>query len=345
MTDLNNLDEIRKLDPKDVFGSTEKLYNQCKQIWEFVKSCDINSSNVKNILICGMGGSAYGGHVVLSAFKDELKVPLVIINDYHLPEFVDSATLVIITSYSGTTEESISCLEEAKRKKAQTIVLTSGGLLKESTEKGYSQGVIFSPEHNPSGQPRLGTGYIVLGTIAILNKLGFLNITDEQVNNAVEFLNTDKENIIESAKELAQKIKGSVPLLIASGFLEGNIHIIRNQINETAKNFSEFAVVPELNHHLMEGLKNPENKKITALFFLSSLYSEIIQKRLTLTKDVVEKNGIEHFKYNVKGENKLTQVLNVLSFGAYFSFYLAILYDQDPSVIPWVDYFKDQLKK
>lgn len=345
MKNLDNLEEIKKLDPKNVYGSTQMLSQQCKQVWDFVKAQDIKVENVKNILICGMGGSAYGGHVALSLFRDQLKVPMVVLNDYHVPSFVDSSTLVIVTSYSGTTEESLSCLEEAKQKQAQAIVLTSGGLLKQLSEKGYANSVLFSPEYNPSGQPRLGTGYIVLGTIAILNKLDLIKLDDDSVQKAIEELDSEKENIEKSAKELATKIQGNIPLIIAAEFLEGNAHIMRNQINETAKSFSDFALLPELNHHLMEGLKNPVDRKLVTLFLTSDLYSGNISKRIDLTKDVVEKNGVAPLEYVVKGEDKLSQMLNVLSFGAYLSFYLAILYDQDPSVIPWVDYFKEQLHK
>ena len=342
MKDLNNLEEIKKLDPKNVFGSTQMLYDQCWQIWQDVKDLNITAT-VENIIICGMGGSAYGGHVLKSMFDETLGKPLLVINDYNLPAFAGENTLVVLTSYSGTTEETLSCARKAKEKGCQIVVLTSGGSLEKLVKEENYQGLVFDPKHNPSGQPRLGTGYIVLGTIAIFNKLGFITVEDNKLAEALEFLRKENENIMENAKTLAIKIQGKIPLIIAAEFLEGNSHIIRNQINETAKSFSDFAVLPELNHHLMEGLKNPADRKLVCLFFSSPLYSQNIKKRLMLTKEVVKKNGVEAIEYNVKGEDKISQMLEVLSFGAFLSFYLAILYDQDPSVIPWVDYFKEQL--
>lgn len=343
MADLNNLSDIKKLDPKDVFGSSKLLDKQCEQIWNDVKNLNLPVANIKNIVICGMGGSSYGGHVTLSMFKDKLNVPLVVQNGYDLPAFADSSTLVVLTSYSGNTEETLSCANEAKNKGSKTIVLTSGGKLADFIKDNTMQGIVFEPVNNPSGQPRLGTGYIVLGTIAILNKLGIIEIKESEVTDAIDHLRNAQENIMREAKKLAQEIEGRIPLIFASLFLEGNAHIIRNQLNETAKSFSAFEDIPELNHHLMEGLKNPKGRKLVCLFLDSEFYPQIIKKRITLTKDVVNKNGVKPLEYKAKGETKLSQMLEILSLGGFLSFYLAVLYDQDPSVIPWVDYFKEQL--
>src|SRR3989338_5346876 len=330
---------MNNLDPKDVEGSTGMLVSQCRQIWEDSKALAVERYlSIQNIVLCGMGGSAYGGYVVNALFKNELKIPLYSNNDYDLPGFADENTLVILSSYSGTTEEVLSCSEAAKKQGCK-ICSISGG--KKLTDAGLN----FEPKFNPSGQPRLGTGYMVLGVIGILNKLGFLELTDSEVETAVKELEENQENIKMQAKELSSKIKESIPLVFAAQHLGGNAHILRNQFNETAKNFSAFSLLSELNHHLMEGLKNPEDKKLIVLFLSSQLYSERMIKRFELTKDVVSKQGIPYLEYKASGSNKLSQMLNALSFGGYLSLYLAFLYKIDPSLIPWVDYFKNELKK
>lgn len=340
MIDLDNLTELKKLDPKDVLGSTGMLANQCRQIWELAKDLEFPQEykKVQNIVICGMGGSAYGGYVTSSLFKDQLKVPLLSNNDYHLPGFVNKETLVILSSYSGTTEEVLSCQEEAFSKGLKITAISS-------SEKLGKPSLVFDPKFNPSGQPRLGTGYMVLGTIAILNKLGLINISDEQIAQALSELETNQDQIRNRAREIARKIYGFIPVIIAAEFLGGNNHILRNQLNETAKSFSAFSHLSELNHHLMEGLKNPEDKKLFVLFINSEIYSDKISKRAKLTQDVVGKNNIAFDEYIPQGSTKLSQMLNVLSFGGYLSLYTAFLYGQDPSVIPWVDYFKRELEK
>lgn len=347
MIDLNNLEEIKKLDPKNVYTSTEMLADQCEQIWNDAKNLNFPQEyrNIQNIIVCGMGGSAYGGHVALSLFKDELKIPLYVNNDYALPAFADENSLVILTSYSGSTEETLSCLGDAARRNCKIIGLTSGGKLEETLKNSGKEIFIFESKFNPSNQPRLGTGYIVLGTIAILNKLGILNLDEKDVQDAIENLKNNKDKIKESAKEISKNLQNFIPIIFASEFLEGNSHIIRNQFNETSKNFSSFYALPELNHHLMEGLQNPKDNKLKVLFINSNLYSEKIKKRITLTKDVVSKNNIGFVEFEVNSNSKLSQSLEVLSFGGYVTLYLALLYGLDPSIIPWVDYFKENLNK
>lgn len=347
MIDLNNLEQIKKLDPKDVYGSTGMFVSQCEQIWQDSKNINVQGdlSGVKNIVLCGMGGSAYGGYVVQALFKDRLSVPLISNNDYTLPAFVNEKTLVVLSSYSGSTKESLTAGEEAKEKGAKIAGITNGGKLGAFlTENNYPR-LIFDAKFNPSGQPRLATGYMVLGFIALLDKLGVQPLTDEEVTTAVKEVQNAQEEIKTQAQEIAKKLVGYIPVIFSAEFLGGNAHIMRNQFNETAKSFAAYAELPELNHHLMEGLKNPEGHKLEVLFINSNLYSEKINKRNTLTKDVVGKNNVPFVEYSPAGTSKLAQSLNLLSFGGYVTLYLGLLYGLDPSLIPWVDWFKQELSK
>lgn len=347
MIDLNNPSTFKQLDPKDVYGSTGLLANQVKQVLEDFKSINAPSDykNVKNIVISGMGGSAYGGHVALSLLKKDLSVPVYINNDYTLPSFVNSDSLVVLISYSGSTEETLASAKEALSKKAKISGITTGGSLGEFLKQNSNFCYIFDPKNNPSGQPRLGTGYTVIGTLSLINKLGLSKDFVSDFNTSVLELENASEQIKNTAIEMSQKLSGFMPIVFAAEFLGGNSHIIRNQFNETSKTFSFFSEIPELNHHLMEGLKYPSDKKMKVLFINSNLYSPLIKKRLELTKDVISKNNIEWLEYSPTGSNITSQMLNVLSFGGYITFYLGILCGQDPSLIPWVDYFKEMLKK
>lgn len=338
---------MNSLDPKNVLGSVEMFLDQCEQIWNEASSLKFPEEyqQVKNIVVCGMGGSAYGGYVVPALFKDQLKVPLLSNNDYHIPAFTDTNTLAILSSYSGGTEEVLSAKEEAQKRGLKITGLTIGGELADFFKKDHIPSLIFEPKFNPSGQPRLGMGYMVLGIIAILNKLRLISISDEEVTQAVSEVRQAQDQIKKQAQNLAEKIQGAIPIIFAAEFLVGNAHILRNQFNETSKSFSAFSPLPELNHHLMEGLKNPPDKKLFVLFISSDIYSDKLRKRVELTKDVVERNSVEWGEYQPSGSSKLSQVLNVLSFGGFLTYYLAMLYGQDPSVIPWVDYFKEQLEK
>ena len=346
MIDLNNLEEIKKLDPKDVYGSTGMFINQCRQIHELVEKAELPDRLLKSdpgsVVFSGMGGSAYGGHVCLSLFKDEIEIPMFLNSDYGLPKFVNSDTLVILTSYSGGTEETLSSMELAKSIGANKIALTTGGKL---AELAGNDSIVFDPKFNPSGQPRLGTGYIVLGTIEILRRIGLLKHSSEDVVNAIDEVEKNIEQIKSEAMELSKKIIGCIPVIFAGSIFEGNAHILRNQFNETAKSFSSFHYIPEANHHVMEGLKNPEGRKLVSLFLDSEIYDAKIKKRMELTKDVVRQNNTEVLSYKIKGQTKLSQSLELLAFGGYLTLYTGLLYGQDPSLIPWVDYFKEKLSK
>ncbi|MDD5147808.1 MAG: bifunctional phosphoglucose/phosphomannose isomerase [Candidatus Daviesbacteria bacterium] len=338
---------MTNLDPKNVFGSTAMLPDQCSYIWEMVKNMDFpdNLKSASDITLCGMGGSRYGAYIVQSLYNDMLKVPFFGYGDYHIPAYLSKKSLFILSSYSGGTEEPISSAEEVLERGYPVIGITSGGKVLEMSKKHNFPSIVFDQKYNPSHQPRLGTGYMVLGTIAILTRLGYLQISDDEVKKAIEELQIAQEEIKNKAKEEAEKLQGYIPLIFAAQHLAGNAHIIRNQLNETSKSFSAFEDIPELNHHLMEGLKNPQDKKLMAIFLVSDFYEDKHKKRITLTEDIVSQNGIECLEYKPTGSSKLSQCLNVLSFGGYLTLYLAFAYGQDPGVVPWVDYFKEQLAK
>ncbi|MBI2411173.1 MAG: hypothetical protein HYV32_04750 [Candidatus Kerfeldbacteria bacterium] len=347
MIDLTNREALAALDPKNVYGSTEMFADQCQQIIDDHFDIELYTDaykNSANIVLCGMGGSAYGGYIAQSLFHDELQRPLMVNSDYHLPGFVNEQSLVLLSSYSGSTEEPLSCAEEAKVRKANITGFSSGGALAKLFPTQYP-GFIFEPKHNPSGQPRLGTGYMSMGTIALLRQLGVISITKEEAQAAVQEVRANQEATKQQAMAIAQQIQQTIPVMFAAEHLGGNVHILRNQMNETAKSFAAYGELPELNHHFMEGLKYPQDKKLTVIFINSSHYSAHLQKRMALTKEVVSKNNIAWVEYQAAGSTKLAQMLNVLSFGGYLSLFEAFIYGLDPSLIPWVDYFKEQLRQ
>lgn len=347
MNDLKNLEEIKKLDPKNVLGSTQLFISQCEQMIEILKTLEFSEDlkTAKNIVFSGMGGSALGAQIVYYLYKDKLKVPFYINNDYSLPAFANEDTLIILSSYSGSTEETIASAREAIIKKCKITAITTGGELSKILDENSISYLKFDPKNNPSGQPRLGTGYSVLAAIGILMKLGFIDNNNQNLVKSLTPIKQYQQNILDEAMKLAESFKDTIPLIFAGEFLVGAAHVLRNQFNETSKTFASYSPLPELNHHLMEGLKNPKDKNLTVLVIESDLYSEKIKRRIELTKDVVSKNNIPLQTYKAGSPDKLGQVLEVLSFGGYLTFYLSILYDQDPSLIPWVDYFKKELSK
>lgn len=356
---MNNLDDIaaiKKIDTVNVLGSIEQLAGQCEQAWSEVSQIKFPDSykNINNIVFSGMGGSALGAYVIKSLLENSLPVPFEVVNDYMLPAYVNENTLVILGSYSGTTEETVKCAKKALEKKAQTTGLATGGTLAQLFKDAAVPVYIFNPKFNPSNQPRLGTGYSVFGILAILQKLGLVTIDNQDVEETICILEKGRQTYgvdipisQNKSKQLAQTWLNKIPIIVSAEFLTQVGRVIRNQLHESAKSFAAYHEIPELNHHLMEGLSNPKtNKEVLRFLFLSSPgYCAKIKKRFTITHDVVAKQGIAIDDFVPTADSHLAQALECIQFGAYTNYYLAMLYDLDPSKIPWVDYFKAELAK
>lgn len=330
-----------------VFKSMNFFPKQIQDSFEKSSKLDLPKEyyQVKNIVACGMGGSRFPHYIIKELFKEEIKIPYLINDDYILPGFVNSDTLVILSSYSGTTEEVLTAGQKAYEKNAKIVGISNGGELKIFLEKIKAPGYFFDPVYNPSNQPRIGFGYLIGGIMGLLFNLKILNL--EKNDTLLSINNIDVKRIEEDAKLMAKKIVNKYPYYIVSEFLTGIGNAIANQTNETAKSISSFRVIPELNHHLMEGLKNPkELAKISLfIFFFSKLFSPSIQKRFYITKEVVEKNNIETVWYELKGKDKIEQAFELMIFGNFLTVYLSDLYGENPATVPYVDYFKKKLKE
>lgn len=346
MIDLNDKQAIAQIDKANAYGSVGLLARQCRQAWRETQKIEFPSDykDVENIVLCGMGGSAYAALIIKALYSDALTLPLELVNGYNLPRYVNENTLVLLSSYSGTTEEVINCGNQAISQGAKITGVCNGAELGHLLKNNHLPSYIFEEIYNPAKQPRLGQGYMIFGHIGILAKIGLLKVARDDVIKTIDFLEKNNNQIEELAKKLSTQLLEKIPVIVASEHLSGNAHVMRNQFNETAKNFAAYSLISELNHHLMEGLVHPKVRILTFLFLRSSLYSPIIKKRFDLTKDVIEKNNVQVFDIEVKGETKLEQMLYVLAFGGYHTFYLGIVYKQDPSLILWVDFFKEKLK-
>lgn len=347
---------IEELDQANNIGSIEQLGDQVQHIWKLAKEITFDESyqDIDKVVVAGMGGSALGTHVIQTVFKDELKVPVIVCSDYSLPSYVDERTLVVASSYSGNTEETLSAIQDGIEKKAKITGITAGGkLAKLLQENGYPV-LAFEAKHNPSNSPRMALGYSIFGQMSLFSQIGLLPITEEdyqQVLTSIARLQMSLSRHVEQeenpAKLLAFNFVERQPIITASEHLEGVSHVFANQINENSKTYAEFRVIPEINHHLMEGLQFPTANE-SNLFFLtlhSDLYLESNQKRIDLTEQVLEKNHISFLSYQLQAPSKIAQAFELILLGSYTSYYLAMINNQDPTPNPWVDWFKSELKK
>lgn len=353
---LDDPKTMASYDKSKVAETISFLPDQINQSWDELIKLKLPKSynNFQNIVVCGMGGSNLATELIRSVYGANINMPVVLVRNYHLPQYVNNKTLVIVISYSGNTEETVSSLNEALAKKAKIFVLASGGKLITMAKKNNIPHYQISKKLNPCNQPRYAVGLQLGAILALFNNLKLIKLQDHELKQSTEYLTILNQTFTANieggsnfAKKLAWELQGQLPILVAADFLTANIHILANQINESAKNITQYYAIPELNHHLLEGLKLPMpiTSKIKFLFFNSNLYSDIIKKRFYVTEKVLKNQEIKFIDYSISSDSKLLTSLEVLLLGSWISYYLTILNKQNPIDIPWVDLFKKELGK
>jgi glucose/mannose-6-phosphate isomerase len=351
---IDDAKTIARLDSGNVRASISALPDQIASAWRDARKVFVPASykNADQVVVAGMGGSSLPAHIINSVYGRALRVPFSFFNGYELPGSVGKHSVIIVSSYSGTTEETIACFKAAKSRQAKIIGITSGGPLAKMLRREKAPAYIFDPVHNPCRQPRLGIGYTAAGLLGLLDSMKVIGASTNDVANIPDELRSLSApwspNISSNdnpAKLMAHALAGTVPVIISAEHLIGNGHAFQNEIHECAKQFSVAFPVPELNHHLMEGLTNPaELRRLLAFLFIDSdLYAERISRRLKVTQKVLAKQGYGFNLWKASHASPLGQAFETLAFGSWVSFYMAIQNRIDPSNIPWVDFFKKEL--
>lgn len=328
---------------KKGISSIEALPDQCQQAWDESRKVGFPEEYKSpwNVAVCGMGASGLPVDVVKSVFPTN--VPLELVQSYDLPSWVGNKTLVVLSSYSGETEEVLSCAEQAAASGALLAGITTGGKLAEVLSHHGYPGYVFEPRHNPSAQPRFGLGYMIFSLLGILAKTSVITET-VSVEEGIRHMRQNEQKISAEAEEFTAKVKEKGMLVFAADHLSGNARIFANQLNETAKTFATAFTIPAANHHLLEGLKYPK-ENLVGVFLESSNYSDKMKKRFELTQAIVEKNGFSTYRYKLQKHSLVSEMLETLFFSSMASLQLALLYNEDPLETPWVDYFKEELSK
>lgn len=325
----------------------DHLGEQVRHAYDGAKQVPLPASyaSVSHVVLVGMGGSELGADIVRTALASKLTIPLEVVSGYRLPATATADALVILSSFSGTTEEVLNAYKEAKKLGRKLFVITSGGTLAAWAERDKTPAYYFDPT-GFAPQPRYGTGYMVMGIVGALMAIGKLSVSETEVKSIShrlgQFQATKKR-----AATIARALVDRMPIIVASEHLEGAAHVVTNSVNESAKHFSARFALPELNHHLMEGLTFPKEqiKAMTFVFVESSLYHPRVKKRYPLTEQVVKKNGAKSLRIAVEGKTPLEQAFALIQLGGYVTAEMARIKKVNPEAIPWVDWFKAQMQK
>lgn len=314
---------------------------QLKRAIEIGEAAKIGKSKfpVRNILISGLGGSGIGGTILANVLRDDIAVPIIVCKEYQIPAFVNENTLVVISSYSGNTEETLSALMQAFKKEAQIVCITSGGLVKEYAETNDIDYI----QIDGGAPPRSAFGQSFVQLLYILHHLGLLeNGFKQYLQDAIVLLNTEEEAIKEQAKEIASKLTGKIPVIYSDSKFEGVSIRFRQQINENSKMLCWHHVVPEMNHNELVGWRE-KNEKIAVVFIRNNKDFERNQERMEFTKEVVSQYASDVIEIYSKGDSDLVRCMYLIHLTDWVSFYLADLKGVDASEINVINKLKSKL--
>lgn len=360
---LDNSDKIKTIDREKMFDIQEKFPENCEDAIRKAKALIIPRKVMiserisivyrkpEKIIVAGMGGSAIGGNILKDWLRETAPIPIEVCRDYHLPAYADEKTLVLVSSYSGNTEETVSALLEAVEKRCMIIAASSNGVIQEFSLK---MGLPFIKL--PAGYPpRSAIPYLFFPLAVSLKKMEVLKEFDEDVEETLtvlrqirEEVKTDTPTLKNVAKRIAMDVEGSIPAIYGFGIYEGVALRIKSQFNENAKSPGIVASFPELNHNETVGWTEREDltKKITVILLRDKDEPSEIKTRIEVTRSLVFNGKARKvIEIQSRGRSKLAKIFSTIYIGDYASIYLAILYNTDPTPVKIIDELKAQVEK
>ena len=309
------------------------------------KSADLalksSSKEIRNVVITGLGGSGIGGSIVSKIVAGYAKCPILVNNDYILPDFVNENTLVLACSYSGNTEETLSAFDIALNKGAEIACLTSGGRLKELAEEN-GLNLVLMPGGDP---PRTTLGWSSPQIFAILEHYGIIdNRYRASLEKVPSFLQDHQFEISEKAKMLAANIYTNTCVIYSDDPYEGVAIRMRQQVNENSKYLCWHHKFPEMNHNELVGWASG-NDKLAVVMLRTEDDHERTQMRMDLCKGIFSKYTSNINEVFAKGDDQLMRNYYLIHFVDWVSSHLADLNGCDPVEVNVIDYLKGELAK
>lgn len=353
MSILNDVEKIRAVDPSNMYNRIFDLPEQMADALAIASSWKVSPADfadIKNVVIIGMGGSAIGGDLVRTFLASKLLIPFQVCRDYALPEYVDDETLVVASSYSGNTEETLSALDDALRRKAMVAGISTGGMLSDvASLNDFPLAVV------PAGlQPRAALGYSFVPLLLLFEKIGLIKNVASELESVIAELKKFREQYIEDlavsdnpAKQLAEKIHGRIAVIYSGPVITDAVALRwKGQLCENSKNLAFANHYAEFNHNELVGWSPVVQKHSDHLLVIQLRNSDDhpqIVKRMDVVKDLISAQGIEVIDISAKGATTLTRMFNLIQLGDFVSYYLAILNEADPTPVEVIEALKKKL--
>lgn len=348
MINLNSTDEIKNADPDGYLEILQKTPEMCRDIWEKFKAENYEFEEFDKVVVCAMGGSAIGADMARFLVEKHTSLPIQIVRDYNLPNWVDEKTLAIVNSYSGNTEETLSGFVDARNRGAQIFAIASGGkLLELSKDNGYNHFEL--PKNLP---PRTAWGlsfYVVLELLIKAKKIESdklkLSESIDAMTEISEGSAADIDMDSNLSKQLARGLSSSIPIVFGAEHLASVARRWKGEFNENSKIPSFYEEIPELNHNLQQGLECKKELKdsLSIIILNSELYHDRNQKRAQIIQETFTNQEFDMTMVQVGGNTYEESITSAVMLGDYVSVYLALLLEKNPVLFTAIEELKAML--
>jgi glucose/mannose-6-phosphate isomerase len=348
-----NLSDLRRRhDPGDMLGRVVGFPSQMEAAWrigsQFAGGLDaLRARSYSRVVVCGMGGSAIGGDLARSFLGERARVPILGCRDYSLPAGLARDALVIASSYSGNTGETLSAYAAASGVAGAMVVVTSGGELSEHAERDSVPCCTIPP----GMPPRSAIGHSLLPMLQILRAAGVAEFDDDEYTEALAVVRERCEALApesprNAAVELAGELHGRTPFVYAApGLLEGVARRWACQLNENAKTLAHFAFFPELNHNEIVGWEVGEHlmKRAMILSLEDRDDHPMTRRHVEVGLGLMGPNAAVVERLETPRGGRLARMLAMMLLGDFTSVYLAYLNGVDPTPVARIDALKNKL--
>jgi len=348
---LDNFSEFSQLDSAGFLAYIDGLPEQLWSAWELGHRQALPAwQDIHQVIIAGMGGSAIGADLLAAYLKPICRVPVFVHRDYDLPTWAHGEhTLLIASSQSGNTEETLSAFHAGNLQGCRLLAVSTGGALAEyANESGAT-----SWRYAFDGQPRAAVGFSFGMLLAAFSRLGMVDNPADELRSAVAAMQAQQAAIKaevpivqNQAKRIAGQMMGRWVAVIGAGVLEPVARRWKGKISEVAKAWAQFEALPEMDHNTLAGVLHPQEHLPRTLVLFLRAPSDHPRNRLRhkLTKRALMLEGIGTDFVNAEGRSPLENLWTALHFGDYTAYYLAMSYDVDPTPIAAIESFKEELR-
>lgn len=347
---LDNVDKIYAVDKSGMLNFCVNAAKHYREAAQFADRIQVNFPKPDNIVVAGLGGSAIGGDLLKDWTKNQLSIPIEVSREYQLPAYAGKKTLVVITSYSGDTEETLSSFLDALKRGCMIYCISSGGELIKYARK-HKVPHLQVPSSMP---PRAALPYMLIPLLVLMEKAGLAKGVQDELKETFPLLDKisadngpTKETYDNFAKMLAHNIGETTPIIYGFGVYRSVAQRFKQQFNENSKSAAKWEYFPELDHNEIVGWEGRgEQCKWYSVIFIRDKDEPVeIECRIETTKQIMERRGLVMFDLEVQGQTPLAKMLSTILVGDFASVYLAVLRGEDPTPVKIIDYLKDTLQQ